>query len=96
MITRNTRRDETTVLYSPTTNSISEVHVNPTRATSGSTSNPRDLSTILTTQRIEDHTAHKTTTTVQRRITDNTADLLATTRSLGKNREIIYIYVVCT
>ena len=61
--------------------------------TSSSTSNPPVLSTILTKQGVEDHTGHKTTPTVHRKINDNTA---TTTRSIGKNREISYIYEVCT
>ena len=81
-VTRNTRRDKTTELYSPTTNSMSTV--NPTEDTSDSTSNPSALSTILTTQGIDDNTLHQATSTVQRKITDNAANIL-TTSSIGKN-----------
>ena len=69
-------RDETTLLYSPTTDSVSEVNL--TITTSSSTSNPPALSTILTTQRIDDHTAHQTTSI------EKTATLLITTVSIGK------------
>ena len=82
MVTQTTRRDKTTELYSPTTNSISEA--NPTEDTSSSTSNPTAISTILTKQRIDDHTAYRATTTVQRIINDNAANIL-TTSSTGDN-----------
>ena len=58
---------------------------NPTEDTSSSTSYPSALSTTLTTQRIDDHTLHQTTTTVQRKITDKTANILTTTRPTGKS-----------
>ena len=76
-------RDETTLLYSPTTDSISEV--NPTITTSSSMSNPPALSTILTTQRIDDHTVSQTSATAKIKISDPTATLPTTTRSTGNN-----------
>ena len=77
MITPTTRRDENTVSNSLTPSSTTTE--NATEATSSSTSNPRALRTILTTQRIDDHRAHQTT-----RI-EKTATLLITTGSIGKN-----------
>ena len=77
MTTPTTTRDETTVPYLLTTSNTATE--NPTEATSSSTSNPPGLSTIPTTQRIDDHTAHQTTSI------EKTATLLITTGSMGKN-----------